>query len=78
MPEETAAAETAAASETAAHPDEVPTLPQHSGFGSVWDSQLGVPADTSGPAAASPDIEGAATRWLERLRHPFSPPGASS
>jgi hypothetical protein len=31
----------------AAHPDEVPTLPQHSGFGSVWDSQIGVPADTA-------------------------------
>ena len=25
--------------------DEVPTLPQHSGFGSVWDSQIGVPAE---------------------------------
>ncbi len=42
-------------------PDEIPTLPQHSGFGSVWDSQIGVPADTatSRPAAttASPDDE---------------------
>jgi hypothetical protein len=27
--------------EIAEYPDEVPTLPQHSGFGSVWDSQLG-------------------------------------
>jgi hypothetical protein len=26
------------------HADEVPTLPQHSGFGSVWDSQIGVPS----------------------------------
>ncbi len=32
-------------------PDEVPTLPQHSGFGSVWDSQIGVPADTASTAA---------------------------
>jgi hypothetical protein len=28
--------------EDVGHPDEVPTLPQHSGFGSVWDSQIGV------------------------------------
>ncbi len=33
-------------------PDEVPTLPQHSSFGSVWDSQIGVPADTAPTAAA--------------------------
>ncbi len=42
-------------------PDEIPTLPQHSGFGSVWDSQIGVPAETatSRPAqtTASPDGE---------------------
>jgi uncharacterized LabA/DUF88 family protein len=36
----------------AQHQDEVPTLPQHSGFGSVWDSQIGVPADTAPSAAA--------------------------
>jgi uncharacterized LabA/DUF88 family protein len=39
-------------------PDEVPTLPQHSAFGSVWDSQIGVPSDrpasVSGPRAGSP------------------------
>jgi uncharacterized LabA/DUF88 family protein len=38
------------------HPDEVATLPQHSGFGSVWDSQIGVPADTA-PAAAGQSAE---------------------
>ncbi len=40
-------------------PDEVPTLPQHSGFGSVWDSQIGVPADTASTAAPDtlPDDE---------------------
>ena len=38
----------------AAQPDEVPTLPQHSGFGSVWDSQIGVPVDTAPAAAQSP------------------------
>ncbi len=37
-------------------PDEVPTLPQHSGFGSVWDSQIGVPADTA-PVARSQPVE---------------------
>ncbi|MEA2027001.1 MAG: hypothetical protein U9O18_09960, partial [Chloroflexota bacterium] len=35
-------------------PDEVPTLPQHSGFGSVWDSQIGVPADSTPAASAEP------------------------
>ncbi len=35
------------------HPDEVPTLPQHSGFGSVWDSQIGVPADTALTSSAT-------------------------
>jgi uncharacterized LabA/DUF88 family protein len=35
--------------------DEVPTLPQHSGFGSVWDSQIGMsPRAASGMA----DVEG--------------------
>jgi uncharacterized LabA/DUF88 family protein len=34
-----------------AQPDEVATLPQHSGFGSVWDSQIGVPADTASAAS---------------------------
>ncbi len=42
-------------------PDEVPTLPQHSGFGSVWDSQIGVPADTAtsrpSETTKSPDDE---------------------
>jgi uncharacterized LabA/DUF88 family protein len=33
----------AAAPEAVEYPDEVPTLPQHSGFGSVWDSQIGTP-----------------------------------
>ena len=33
----------AAAPEVVEYPDEVPTLPQHSGFGSVWDSQIGTP-----------------------------------
>ena len=33
--------------DTRSHDDEAPTLPQHSGFGSVWDSQIGVPADTA-------------------------------
>jgi uncharacterized LabA/DUF88 family protein len=37
--------------QASAYVDEVPTLPQHSGFGSVWDSQIGVPADTA-PATA--------------------------
>ena len=46
--EEQPAEEAAAAEPSFA--DEVPTLPQHSGFGSVWDSQIGVPADTA-PAA---------------------------
>ncbi len=38
--------------------DEVPTLPQHSGFGSVWDSQIGVPADTAPVVSASIDAAG--------------------
>ncbi len=33
--------------DTPSHDDEVPPLPQHAGFGSVWDSQIGVPADTT-------------------------------
>lgn len=45
--------------------DEVPTLPQHSTFGSVWDSQIGMPAAT-GPSVRTPatpapgleDVEG--------------------
>ncbi len=49
--EEQAREEAPAAS---AHSDEVPTLPQHSGFGSVWDSQIGVPADTALSAEAAP------------------------
>jgi uncharacterized LabA/DUF88 family protein len=40
------------APEPASQPDEVPTLPQHAGFGSVWDSQIGVPADTAPTASA--------------------------
>ena len=35
--------------------DEVPTLPQHSGFGSVWDSQIGV---SPRAASGSADVEG--------------------
>jgi uncharacterized LabA/DUF88 family protein len=39
-------------------PDEVPTLPQHSAFGSVWDRQIGVPSDrpasAPGPRPAPP------------------------
>jgi uncharacterized LabA/DUF88 family protein len=38
-------------------PDEVPTLPQHSGFGSVWDSQIGVSADRGRPPAPRPRDE---------------------
>ncbi len=40
-------------------PDEIPTLPQHSGFGSVWDSQIGVPSDaaTSRPSDATGPID---------------------
>jgi ribonuclease E len=38
-------------------PDEVPTLPQHSGFGSVWDSQIGVPADRGSQGPAEPEDE---------------------
>jgi uncharacterized LabA/DUF88 family protein len=40
-------------------PDEVPPLPQHSGFGSVWDSQIGMPAERRGgvPAARRDEIE---------------------
>jgi len=41
----------------AAHPDEVPTLPQHSGFGSVWDSQIGTPADSTPAASADAAAE---------------------
>ena len=37
--------------------DEVPTLPQHSGFGSVWDSQIGVPADTASSISAGSTLE---------------------
>jgi hypothetical protein len=36
-------------------PDEVPTLPQHSSFGSVWDRQIGVP--TEHPSSRSPRRE---------------------
>jgi hypothetical protein len=40
------------------HPDEVPTLPQHSGFGSVWDSQIGVAPDRGrGPTVDTPQDE---------------------
>jgi hypothetical protein len=35
--------------------DEVPTLPQHSGFGSVWDSQIGVAPPAAGGVG---DVEG--------------------
>jgi uncharacterized LabA/DUF88 family protein len=35
--------------EAADFPDEVPTLPQHSAFGSVWDRQIGMPSER--PAA---------------------------
>jgi len=40
--------------DTPSHDDEVPTLPQHASFGSVWDSQIGVPADTA-PTSAGRD-----------------------
>ena len=52
QPSEDQASEEALAASV--HPDEVPTLPQHSGFGSVWDSQIGVPADTAPAAAGAP------------------------
>ena len=42
--------------EAAEFPDEVPTLPQHSGFGSVWDSQIGVP-EGADDATSAPDVE---------------------
>jgi uncharacterized LabA/DUF88 family protein len=35
--------------DTSDFPDEVPTLPQHSGFGSVWDRQIGMPSDRPAP-----------------------------
>ena len=52
-PEETVELESVGAS---SHPDEVPTLPQHSGFGSVWDSQIGVPVDAA-TSALVVDVE---------------------
>ncbi len=39
--------------------DEVPPLPQHSGFGSVWDSQIGVAPERRPAAPASPRGEDA-------------------
>ena len=43
--------------ETTEFPDEVPTLPQHSAFGSVWDSQIGVPSERgSGGAGARQEM----------------------
>ena len=51
----TADAAPEAAPDVAEHADEVPMLPQHSGFGSVWDSQIGVPADRQASAASSAD-----------------------
>ncbi len=54
MPDESVEEEEAVAA--SAHPDEVPTLPQHSGFGSVWDSQIGLPAGT-GSATPVDDFE---------------------
>ncbi len=42
-----------------AYPDEVPILPQHSSFGSVWDSQIGVaPAGrpVSGPGPSQDEV----------------------
>ena len=38
------------------HADEVPTLPQHSGFGSVWDSQIGL-AGSSDSTRSAPDVD---------------------
>jgi len=34
--------------------DEIPTLPQHSGFGSVWDSQIGVGTEGGRARASAP------------------------
>ena len=48
------AASSDAGADTAEFRDEVPTLPQHSGFGSVWDSQIGVP-ESSDSAQSPPD-----------------------
>ena len=42
--------------DTRSHDDEVPPLPQHAGFGSVWDSQIGVSADTT-PTSSGRDEE---------------------
>ncbi|MEX1296897.1 MAG: NYN domain-containing protein, partial [Candidatus Limnocylindrales bacterium] len=56
--EEAPASEEAEAMAAADYADEVPTLPQHSGFGSVWDSQIGVPSDTAAAASSEAAVDG--------------------
>ncbi|MFI5293100.1 MAG: NYN domain-containing protein, partial [Candidatus Limnocylindrales bacterium] len=46
-------------------PDEVPTLPQHSGFGSVWDRQIGPPPERRPGTSARPPQEASLVDDLE-------------